>query len=323
MKKYLTYDNVALVPQFSEVTSRSKCQTESWLGPHQFKLPVMPSNMKCVIDDKLAWNLSDSKYFYVMHRFLCNKKFIYNANKSNYRVISISIGVKQEDYRLIDYIVENKFRVDYITIDIAHGHSAAMLQMLTYVRGKLPKTFIIAGNIATPEAYLDMYYNGADAVKVGIGQGAACTTKLKTGFTMPMFTCIQNIRKEYNELARKKVLNPPVIIADGGIKYHGDIAKALVAGAHWVMAGGIFAQCTDSPAPTDQATGEKVYYGSASAINKGEYKHVEGKSVNMSCTGITYLQTLNEITEDLKSAISYAGKTDALSLYNIDYIRVN
>jgi len=322
MKKYLTYDDVALVPQYSTIKSRYTCGTESWIGSYQFNLPVIPSNMKCVIDERLATSLSAEKYFYVMHRFCSTKQFVVDANNNKLRIISISLGVKIEDYNLVDYIANQKLRVDYITIDIAHGHSSSMLEMIAYIKGVLPGVFVIAGNIATPEAYLDFYHNGADAVKVGIGQGAACTTKLKTGFTVPMFTCIQNVRKSYNTLLNGGIKNPPIIVADGGIKYHGDIAKALVAGAHWVMAGGIFAQCTDSPAPTNAITGEKAYYGSASAINKGEHKHVEGTTINMESSELTVLETFKEITEDLKSAISYAGKTDALQLYNVDYIRV-
>lgn len=320
MKKYLTYDNIALVPQYTKIKSRAECSTATWLGDRQFKLPVMPSNMKCVIDERLAQILSDNKYFYVMHRFASTKDFIITANKCSYKNISISVGVKKEDYELIDFIAAQNLNVDYITIDIAHGHCEAMESMITYIRSHLSFPFIIAGNVATPEAYYDYYLWGADAVKVGIGQGAACTTKLKTGFTMPMFSCIQQIRKEYNKLSITGA-TPPAIIADGGIKYHGDIAKALVAGAHWVMAGGIFAQCTDSPAPTNNA-GEKLYYGSASATNKGEYKHVEGTTINMEQSSHTVLDTLKEITEDLKSAISYSGKTDASQLYNTSYIRV-
>ena len=322
MKKYLTYDDVALVPQYSTIKSRSECDTNTWLGDCQFKLPVMPSNMKCVIDEELAFRLSAEKYFYVMHRFSDNYNFVFAANAAKLRTISISVGVKQQDYYLIDSLAVDELRVDYITIDIAHGHCAAMIRMVEYIKNRLPNTFIVAGNIATFQAYKDLAAVGVDAVKVGIGQGAACTTKLKTGFTVPMFSCIQEVRKAYNDMVGYSTIKAPIIIADGGIKHHGDIAKALVAGAHWVMAGGIFAQCADSPAPTDRDTGEKVYYGSASAINKGEHKHVEGKTVNMSCSKFTYLETLNEITEDLKSAVSYSGTTDTLSLYNIDYIRV-
>lgn len=322
MKKYLTYDDIALVPQYSKVCSRSQCSTETWLGDFQFKLPVMPSNMKCVIDETLAFRLSKQNYFYVMHRFDSTKKFIYNANVDNFRIISISLGVKQEDRNIVDFITSSGLRVDYITVDIAHGHCLAMKDMISYIKKNLPRVFVIAGNIATFQAYKDLAEAGADAVKVGIGQGAACTTKLKTGFTVPMFSCIQEVRKAYNDMVGYSTIKAPTIIADGGIKHHGDIAKALVAGAQWVMAGGLFAKCIDSPAPTDKDTGEKAYYGSASAINKGQYKHVEGKLINVACSDMTYLETLNEITEDLKSAISYSGKTDALSLHGTDYIRV-
>ena len=322
MKKYLTYDDVALVPQYSTVESRSNCETETWLGEYQFKVPVMPANMSCVISESVAFLLDAHRYFYVMHRFGDTEAFIKRANQLSFRVVSISIGVKQQDYELIDFLCENKkhLKVHYITIDIAHGHCAALISMVKYIRRRLPEVFVIAGNIATPEAYIDLADAGADAVKVGIGQGAACTTKLKTGFTMPMFSCIQNVRAAQLEVGAR--MDAPIIIADGGIKYNGDIAKALVAGAQWVMAGGLFAKSVDSPAHFDPVTQEKVYYGSASDKNKIEKKHIEGTTINMQSSGLTMLETFSEITEDLKSAISYAGKTSALDMYNIDYIRV-
>jgi GMP reductase len=210
MKKYLTYDDVALVPQYTLIDSRSECETETWLGNFQFKLPVMPSNMKCVVDENIAFQLSAEKYFYVMHRFADTLKFVTVANASKLRVISISVGVKKQDRDLIDKIVAQNLRVDYITIDIAHGHSFPMLQMIKYIRHWLPKTFVIAGNVATPKAFSDLAAAGADAVKVGIGQGAACTTKLKTGFTMPMFTCIQDVREEFEKICTYE--DPPLII---------------------------------------------------------------------------------------------------------------
>lgn len=321
--KYLTYDDIALVPNFSEIKSRSECATNCVLGYDNFNLPVIPANMKCVIDTKVAHYLSENNYFYVMHRFRDNLSFVKKAQK--WETISISVGVKSEDRELIKNIFDQNLDVDYITIDIAHGHSLHMAEMITHIRNFLGNdVFIIAGNVCTSAGYIDLAKWGANAVKVGIGQGAACTTKLKTGFTMPMFTCIQNIKKTKVNLVDLQDfgynLNAPVIIADGGIKHNGDIAKALVAGADWVMAGGLFAKCSDSPADTT-VNGEKVYFGSASVENKGQHKHVEGKKMMLS-TDMTYAEKLKEIKEDLQSAISYAGGTSIEQLQSTSYIEV-
>jgi GMP reductase len=321
--KYLTYDDIALVPNFSEIKSRSECNTTTSLGYLNFKLPVMPANMKCVINTKVAHYLSENDYFYVMHRFCDNLAFIKQAQK--WATISISVGVKPEDKKLIKDIFDQNLKVNYITIDIAHGHSLHMAEMITHIKNLFgDEVFIIAGNVCTSAGYIDLAKWGANAVKVGIGQGAACTTKLKTGFTMPMFTCIQKIKKTKDNLVDLQDFgynfNVPAIIADGGIKHNGDIAKALVAGADWVMAGGLFAKCSDSPADTT-ADGEKIYFGSASAENKGEHKHVEGKKMMLS-TDMTYAEKLNEIKEDLQSAISYAGGTSVEQLQSTSYIEV-
>lgn len=319
--------------------SRSEADVSVELGSKTFKLPVMPANMKCTIDEKTALWMSENDYFYVMHRFnkrdedapnTDNKKFIEQANKDNWKNISISIGVKDTDKELVEYCIKNNLRVDYITIDIAHAHSVRMQEMLSFlIEAYKDKTkpFIIAGNVASPEAVMELEHWGADATKVGIAQGDACTTYGQTGFGIPMFSCIM----ECAAVAKKP------IIADGGIRMNGDFAKALVAGGHMIMAGSIFAACSDSPSETvvkivkmnelretmkaDPKTGllqkgldeilarktYKVYYGSASAKNKGANVHVEGRIVELECNKMTYAEKLKEIEESLQSSISYAG----------------
>ena len=195
-----------------------------------------------------------------------------------------------------------------------------MRQAILYIKENLPNVKIIAGNVATPEAVVDLHRWGADAVKVGIGQGSPCTTKNKTGFTMPMFSCVMNCGNQYEQsdsFINTQNLNKIPIIADGGVQYNGDIAKALVAGASFVMAGGIFASCADSPAASIEVDGilQKVYYGSASFENKKIHKNIEGKLKKLSPNGMTLEEKLREIQEDLQSAISYAGGKD-LSVFN-------
>jgi GMP reductase len=272
--------------------------------------------------------MSEHEYFYIMHRFNAdktapsntdNKKFIEVANNENWKTISISLGVKEEDEELIQHCISNNLRIDYITIDIAHAHSVRMKEMLeflhsVYKRGVYERPFIIAGNVAAAGAVVDLENWGADATKVGIAQGDACTTYGQTGFGAPMFSCIQ----ECADVATKP------IIADGGIRTNGDFAKAIVAGGTMVMAGSIFAACIDSPAETvyreiitnelsNRGTGKiivkpyKVYYGSASVKNKGTNVHVEGRAVELECNKMIYAEKLHEITESLQSSISYAG----------------
>jgi GMP reductase len=261
----------------------------------------MPANMKCSIDYKTADILQSNSYFYAMHRFGDTYEFVKHANKAQWGCVSISVGVKKEDVELLNKIKREKLNINYITIDIAHGHSHLMVEMIKNVKDTLPEVFLIAGNVATPEAYALLARTGADAVKVGIGQGAACTTKLQTGFTLPMFTCVQKIKE-----SRITTGYTASIIADGGVKHNGDIAKAIVAGADWVMSGKLFAQCVDSPAPVDER-GSKVYYGSASSLNKAHTNHIEGKSMSLTSASLGYLEKLKEIEQSLQSSISYSG----------------
>jgi GMP reductase len=191
-----------------------------------------------------------------------------------------------------------------------------MKSMIKHIKKSLPETKIIAGNVATPDAVEDLAEWGADVVKVGIGQGSPCTTKDKTGFTTPMFSCVQACAHFYP-------LNVP-LIADGGIKSNGDIAKALVAGATMVMAGSIFAACSDSPATssTINDVSHKAYFGSASLENKGHNNHIEGKLTQVVDNNMSYKEKLAEIKQDLQSSISYSGGLGLDSFCNTKYIEV-
>ncbi|MEB3209487.1 MAG: IMP dehydrogenase, partial [Synechococcus sp.] len=221
--------------------------------------------------------------------------------------ISISVGIKKRDIEMLETIIDENLRLDFVTVDVAHGDHEEALYMLRYLKElkqlRYPELFIIGGNIATASAYFRMAPY-VDCCKGGIALGGACTTYNKTGFASPMFSLINELRRareEYNEGPA------PLIIADGGISCNGDIAKALVAGADMVMAGSMFARCIDSPAmvdPTDPT--KKLYFGSASAMN-GNKKNIEGRTLSMPMNGMTYEQKMNEIRQDLASAISYAG----------------
>jgi GMP reductase len=322
MKAY-KYSDVCLVPRYSECHSRSDADTSIGIANCKFKLPIIPANMKSVINIDIAKWMSENNYFYIMHRF--DRDLAEDvADAQEWNNISFSVGVKTKDKIAIQKIRKREHRVDYLTIDIAHGHSLRMKIMINWIKQHLPDAIIIAGNVATPDAVVDLFNWGADIIKVGIGQGSPCTTKDKTGFTIPMFTCVKNCGDCYASRddfdAGKKI----PIIGDGGIACNGDIAKALVAGADMVMAGGLFASCVDSPAlPVDiNGSFHKAYFGSASYENKGHRKHIEGKLNHIANNGMTYEKKLIEIEQDLQSAISYAGGNDLSSLKNVKHFQI-
>jgi GMP reductase len=233
------YDNILLLPRKCRVESRSECDAGVELGGRHFRLPVVPANMKTVVDESICTWMAKAGYFYVMHRFdLDNVAFVQRMQAQGVYA-SISLGVKPPDYATVDRLVDLGLTPEYITIDIAHGHADSVKNMIGYLKTKLPKSFVIAGNVATPEAVIDLENWGADATKVGVGPGKVCITKLKTGFGTGGWQL--SALKWCARVATKP------IIADGGIRSHGDIAKSIRFGATMVMIGSLFAGHEESP----------------------------------------------------------------------------
>ena len=307
------YDNILLLPRKCRVQSRSECDTSVTLGQHSFRLPVVPANMKTVVNESICEWLANNGYFYVMHRFdLDNVQFVKDCKAKN-MFASISLGVKQADYDTVAQLLAVGLVPDFITIDIAHGHSDNVHRMIANLKEKMPSAFVIAGNVGTPEAIIDLENWGADATKVGIGPGKVCITKLKTGFGTGGWQL--SALKWCARVATKP------IIADGGIREHGDIAKSIRFGASMVMIGSMLAGHEESPGQTVEVDGKlyKEYYGSASDFNKGEYKHVEGKRILEPIKG-QLQNTMREMQEDLQSSISYAGGTKLLDIRKVNYV---
>lgn len=308
------YEDIQLIPNKCIIDSRSEADTTVTLGEHQFKIPVVPANMQTIIDEDAAEMLARGGYFYIMHRFdeEGRKPFIARMHAQGL-IASISVGVKDYEYDFVSSLKEDA--PDYITIDIAHGHADSVIKMIKHIKSELPETFVIAGNVGTPEAVRELENAGADATKVGIGPGKVCITKVKTGFgtggwqLAALRWCAKAARKP--------------IIADGGIRTHGDIAKSIRFGATMVMIGSLFAGHIESPGKLVEVDGEtfKEYYGSASEYQKGEHKNVEGKKILLPTKG-SLKDTLLEMEQDLQSAISYAGGRDLESLLHVDYVIV-
>lgn len=307
------YDNILLLPRKCRVESRSECDAGVELGGRKFRLPVVPANMKTVVSEPICEWMAKNNYFYVMHRFdLDNVQFTATMHGKGLYA-SISLGVKKPDYDTVDQLVAKGLVPEYITIDIAHGHSDSVKNMIVYLKEHLPTSFVIAGNVATPEAVIDLENWGADATKVGVGPGKVCITKLKTGFGTGGWQL--SALKWCARVATKP------IIADGGIRSHGDIAKSIRFGASMVMIGSLFAGHEESPGKTVEVDGEmfKEYYGSASDFNKGEYKHVEGKRILEPIKG-RLADTLIEMEQDVQSSISYSGGKKLMDIRKVNYV---
>ncbi len=307
------YDNILLLPRKCRVNSRSECDASVTLGGRSFRIPVVPANMKTVVDETICVWMAQNGYFYVMHRFdLDNVQFVRDMLARGLYA-SISLGVKQADYDTVDQLLAEGLIPEYVTIDIAHGHADSVQKMIGHLKQKLPTTFVIAGNVATPEAVIDLETWGADATKVGVGPGKVCITKLKTGFGTGGWQL--SALKWCARVATKP------IIADGGIRDHGDIAKSIRFGASMVMIGSLLAGHEESPGQTVEVDGKlfKEYYGSASDFNKGEYRHVEGKRILEPIKG-PLANTLIEMEQDVQSSISYAGGTRLMDVRKVNYV---
>lgn len=306
--KLFSYDDITLIPKYSELGSRGDGDTTVKFLDKNYRLPVVPANMQDVISWELADALQLNDYFYIMHRFDEANRKVPDKIRAymDCDLFSISLGVNDDSKAEFESLTKKGDIPNSVTIDVAHGHHSKVKEMVKWIRGYCGVKFtpyIIAGNVATADGYKFLYDLEVDAVKVGIGGGSICTTKFQTGFHVPTAYAVW----ECAQLG----LDVP-IIADGGARHYGDVAKALVLGATMVMSGGWFANCLDSPAKIVQ--GKKVYRGSTSYEAKGQRKHIEGRTLELD-EGIVYSERLQEIHDALCSSISYAGGKD-LSAFN-------
>jgi GMP reductase len=302
--KLFSYDDMCLVPKYSELESRDDGDTSVNLFGEIFQLPIVPANMLDVISWDIARLLNNNEYFYIMHRFEdANREIPEHFTEC----LSLSLGVKGEDQEFLDNLAAVP---RYITLDVAHAHHKNVVWMMKFLQNRyssLQSIFrpkVIVGNVATAEGYKFLCDFGADMVKVGIGGGSICTTRFQTGFHIPtayaVWDCATNGDRDIP------------IIADGGANHFGDVAKALTLGAKMVMSGSWFASCLDSPAKIQN--GKKLYRGSTSYEAKGQRKHIEGRTLELE-EGTTYLERLEEIRQAICSSISYGGGKD-LSCFN-------
>ena len=265
LDKGYTFDDVCLIPQFNNVPSRTEPALDSWLTKNRkVAIPLLCSNMDTAISDDLAEVLVKAGSVPIYHRFTLDKDDQRKWVKKWRDQTFISCGVRDDQLDLVSELFAEG--AAGVCVDVAHGHSQQMLQFVEKLKKHHLGKEVIAGNVCTPMAYHDLVNAGADAVKVGIGPGSACTTRLVTGFGMPQFSAIYECAK----IAEK--LRVP-LIADGGIRMSRDVVLALAAGASTVMIGKLFALTEESGANKRRgANGQEAKYrGQASQDFQTDY----------------------------------------------------
>jgi GMP reductase len=313
---HFDFCDINLLPRYCIVNSRSECDTSLQIGNNTFKLPIVPANMECVINKDIAFNLASNGYFYIYHRFHNDTLEFARFMKSHSLPISISIGVNKDSYDLLQTLIDNSITPDYITIDIAHGHSLKVKNMIEYIREISKDSYLIVGNVCTPDAVRDLEFWGANCIKVGIAPGAACSTAMQTGFGS------RGAQASVIEACAKAKENPlTMICADGGIQMPGDIAKALALGANFVMVGSMLSGFRDSPGNLVTVDGKefKEFWGSASQFQSGKQSRIEGVKKLIPAKQHSLLHEYQILKEALQSAISYAGGNDLVSLKYVEY----
>jgi IMP dehydrogenase len=309
--KGLTFNDVLLMPRYSEIDSRSTPSLKSRVTKNYYlDMPIISANMDTITEVGMANKMHELGGLGILHRFMTVEQQV-NQVKQIKGLKAASIGVKSEGMTRADYLADSG--VNILTIDIAHGNSIMMLEVLDYVKKKYPKIDVIAGNVATFDGVQRLIEHGADAVKVGIGPGSMCTTRIVTGCGVPQLTalamCVQEAQRH----------DIPVI-ADGGIKNSGDIVKAFAVGAETVMMGSLFSGCDETPVPT--INGKKIYRGMASTAAQMSWKgsmsdniSAEGEACFVDSKG-SVEKVVSQLCGGIRSGMTYLNAKSIQDIYS-------
>jgi len=316
IKESLTFDDVTLVPQYSSVLP-NQTSTKTELSKNlKLNIPLLSSAMDTVTESKMAIAMARSGGLGIIHKNLNPKNQalqVKKIKKKNF-FVGAAVGTNEEDIDRVYKLLESK--VDLIVVDTAHGHTKKVLTIIKKIKQISKNSIVCAGNIATGKAAKFLADSGADIVKVGIGPGSICTTRLVTGIGVPQLSAVLDVKKALKNYKTK-------IISDGGIKFSGDIAKALAAGANAVMVGSLFAGTTESPGKIFNHKG-KLYknfrgMGSAGAMSAGSAdRYFQEKNKNISkyvaegVEGIVQFKgpvnkIIYQLIGGLKSSMGYMG----------------
>lgn len=290
IKEVLEYEDVNLEQQPSSIMSRQEIKTESWFSRNiKLALPISSAPMATITGPEMATAMAQKGAIGVIHRFQPNQeKEVYQVTKQGFPVIG-SIGIKGDVVTEAQLLQENG--ASGVVVDVAHGGMMEVFNVVANVRKKVPGLDVIAGNVMTAETALLLEQAGADAVRVGIGPGAVCTTRNKTGVGGGQLTAVYECAQ---------AVHVPVI-ADGGIREYGDVVKALAAGASSVMIGSMFAGCPEVPEEG------RIFHRGSAFPHEGEERRIlpNPKSVKT---------ILSEIDAALRSGMSYLGASTVAEL---------
>ena len=300
IKEALTFDDVLLLPKYSEVLPSETNIFLQLTKKISLKVPFLTSAMDTVTESKMAIAIAREGGLGIIHRNLDVKKQSFEVKKVKNKELYVgaAIGTNQEDLERARSLVTNG--VDLLVIDTAHGHSKKVLKILSKIKSIIKNIPVCVGNIATGEAAKKLYNSGADIIKVGIGPGSICTTRMVAGIGVPQISAILEVK---NALNKKNIK----IVSDGGIKFSGDIAKALAAGADAIMMGSIFAGTDESPGRKFKIKGKtyKQYRGmgsigamSAGSANRYFQKNHKDKS--------------KFVPEGVEGRVEYKGKVSKI-----------
>ncbi|MFM6930593.1 MAG: guanosine monophosphate reductase [Bdellovibrio sp.] len=306
--KGLTFDDVLIVPARSDIRSRRDPKlTTKVTRNFTIDTPVISANMDMVTEYDMAFAMHQLGGMGILHRFLSiedQASQAYRLKEAGVKVISASVGVGEEFKARAKALVDAG--VNIITIDIAHGHSVQMMETMKWLKDQYPHVDLIAGNMATPDAAHDLIEAGADAIKVGIGPGSMCTTRIITGCGVPQLTAI-------SLCAEVAAAHGVPVIADGGIRTSGDMVKAFAAGASTVMLGSMLSGTIETPG--EIKNGKKHYRGMASRSAQDSWRGgvpegmaPEGESTQVAVKGHVK-DVIFEVTGGIRSGMSYVNAT--------------
>ncbi len=328
----LTYDDVLIVPKRSSVRSRREVSLSTRLvGDLTLELPIVSANMDTVTELRMAQAMHAAGGLGVIHRFIPDAGLHSQWVSETPGIRILAVGVKASDLARIPMVSG----LHGVLIDVAHGHSDRVLETIAVIRDRHPDLWVIGGNVATAEGAWDLLEAGAHAVKVGVGPGAVCTTRIVTGCGVPQLSAVVKVKAAISrwwDVERRKA-NPrlkqrPTLIADGGIRNSGDIVKALVAGADTVMIGSLFAGTDEAPGEVIERGGEqvKLYRGMASegAMRVvGADRTPEGVSTYLPYKG-PMARLLAELEGGIRSGLSYCNSGSIADLHEqtIELVRI-
>lgn len=315
-----TFDDVLLVPSYNHYESRKHVEISSTdkSGKLSLNLPIMSSNMDTITEDGMANFMGDKGGIGVLHRFCSIEENVEMYKRCKHKTF-VSVGCSEKDLERVTALRDAG--AQYFCVDVAHAHARYVGKTLKSLRDILGENAcILAGNVATYAGADYLASCGADIIKVGIGGGSVCTTRIKTGFGVPTLTSV----RECARVDRS-------IVADGGIKAAGDIVKALAFGADFVMIGGLLAGTRPTPGEVKVVDGKKIkqYRGMASAEAQEDFIGVmtDWKTAEGVATSVPYREDEEKIIADfiggLRSGLTYAGSADIRELQRkLDYVLI-